>query len=148
MANNYLQFSFAVDPGSEERKAWIRELLSQVDSDDPSPEFLAIFKGYGDDCEGTSWEAELGFSWELDDVDGLWIYAEENGDTDAVASFLKAFLEFEGGDGAQVGFTYAIWCSRPRINEFSGGAIRVYLDGGEAKVSYCDAYEWLAMEMR
>lgn len=141
MANNYLQFSFAVDPGSEACQVWIRELLSQAEGLHQSAEFLSIFTDFED-------TEDLGFSWELDNIDGLWIYAEENGDTDAVVSFLKAFLEFEASDGAQVGFTYAVWCSRPRLDEFSGGAIRVYLDGDEAKVSYCYASDWLATEMR
>jgi hypothetical protein len=138
MANNYLQFSFLVDPGTEECRNWICDLLCQVDQDEFTDTFKSVFPDFSD-------TGELGFSWDISD-EGLAIWAEESGDTESVVRFLKALLERDGFIGAEVGFTYASWCDSMRPGEFGGGAIRVYMpdDDYAAQVEYVDAHEWLA----
>lgn len=141
MANNYLQFSFLVEVSAQECRNWVCDLLCQVDQDERTEEFDYVFPEFGD-------TGELGFAWDLSD-EGLAIWAEESGNTESVVSFLKALLERDGFIGAQVGFTYAEWCSSMRPGEFSGGAVRVFMPDNDyaAQVHYWDAHEWLAKNM-
>jgi len=141
MANNYLQFSFAVPVSSDECRKWIIDLLSQAEQDERTAEFETIFPEFGD-------TEELGFSWDLGEPsDAIWIYAEESGDTESVVRFLAALIERPDAGLDQVGFGYGCWCSSMRPGEFGGGAIIVYLDdSGGAQVKYVDTFEWLTTE--
>lgn len=123
MANNYLQFSQQLTLSSDEKKEreWCKDRLEALE------ELFEAWDGTDEDRLNFSedqqeWLAfeSLGFEWGLDD-DGVWVYAEEFGNPDAVAAFIQEFLiEFQRPDSWSM--TWANTCSKPRIGEFSGGA--------------------------
>ena len=125
MADNYVLFSFTVALNSDETEEWARNSL---DSNE-----------------------DQGFDWDIDDG-YVWISDGGCGDTDSVVSFLKGLVDHPGSELPYAGFTYATTCSRPRPFEFGGGAIMVHPDTSvdgitkalAPKVSYFDAYAWLA----
>jgi hypothetical protein len=103
MANNYLQFSFAVDSVKPDEAIWLRtehQTLSEA-------------------ADG------LGFEIEFDHADAVfYIFAEEHGDVDQVATFLQRFIRaFRPED--HIGFQWAETCSKPRAGEFGGGCVLV-----------------------
>lgn len=143
MANNYLQFSFAVGPLSEECCDWVRGLLSQADQDEPSDDFRSIF-AEGDEFEWDDFE-DLGFQWDLGkESDSLWIYAEESGDVDMVVAFLKVLVAWGDPCLDEAGFTYSQTCSSPRLDQFCGGAVLVRMTDDGPVCEYMNAGQWLS----
>src|SRR5689334_18897111 len=120
MANNYTQFSEAIERITPEERSWIESQLDPDSWGEEPPEWEAPLE-----------EEYLSFEWSLDEIEGsLWLYAEESGDPDEVARFVRAFLaRFRPGD--RFSLTYADSCSKPRLGEFSGGAVFVTRDGSQ-----------------
>jgi hypothetical protein len=120
MANHYQQFSEAIDDIAPDERIWINHVLSlRVDKN-----IVSNLKEEGievDDEDSANWWP--GFQWELRDTDtSILIYAQESGDLECVAAFVKAFLaKFRPNDCWSL--TWADTCSRPRIGEFSGGGL-------------------------
>jgi len=123
MANNYVHFSFAVNMWDSERRAWVERLLKDPDElyNDEDEEFEEVFPNYGDfDC--------LGFDWDIDLAGELWLHDEEGtGNTDHVSGFLQAYLK-KFNIEEPVAFEFAFTCSKPRLDEFGGGAVVVTKD--------------------
>ena len=77
------------------------------------------------------YDSDLGFSYEFDDDEDaggwgrhLWVYTEESGEPGRVAHLVQNFLNtFRPQDSWSL--QYACTCSKPRIGEFSGGALFV-----------------------
>lgn len=156
MSNNYTQFSFDfIVP--ESQRGWVREVEKLIE------------KHYGEEVEKAHplaqalpyWNEyqEAGFKLDMDLEGGCcWIHTDESGDTESTVNFLQGLLsriadEAKAKDGvcdpsklelSEIGFTYSDTCSSPRVNEFGGGAIRVFLDGGTVETEWMDATGWLA----
>lgn len=73
-----------------------------------------------DDETGFAFELRANATWGQD----LWLYAEEYGRPERVAHLVQKFLR-QFRPAAQWWLTYAITCSKPRIGQFTGGAIFV-----------------------
>ncbi len=126
MANNYLQFSsqYKVTPEQSHVFEVMADAVRALDASDDSDRdrAVAVLKRYGiteDDMPDAFEFGDLGFQCQVE-PDGLWIYAEESGDVDNVCALLSAMLEATGDDRVLTG-TYSITCSKPRLDEFSGG---------------------------
>lgn len=66
------------------------------------------------------------FNFQIDGPD-LWCYTEGKGSVEALAAFLKDFLErWRPEEGA--GFSWADTCDEPRVNAFKGGACWVTVE--------------------
>ena len=118
MANSYMQFSEAIGSLTEDEAAWIAEKLTQID--DPCCDDL---EDWQQSIAQTGW---LGFSWQIEGEGAdrqLWIHhGDESGSVEAIPDFIQAFLaKFRPQDYFTL--EWATWCSKPRIREFSGGAI-------------------------
>ena len=149
MANNYLQFSFDfIVP--ESQRGWVGEVIECIEdcNGDDLPEFSPLASIFPEWSE----YQEAGFDIELRPGDGwCWIYARESGNTEHVAQFLMALLSRchnDMQDLREVGFTYSETCSAMRIGEFSGGAVRVFLNGSTPEVEWMNASTWLAEVMK
>lgn len=169
MANNYTEFSFAIPLRTDEQKAWGREVKAYLDSavaNDCIPvcthcavdlavinehTLSAMNDGEGDDCDGhelhpladlLSGDDYLGYNVEVDS-DELWIYAEEGGTPEYVVPLAQAYLEKFDPDGS-LGFCWADTCSKPRLDEFGGGA--VFITATDAK--WINTYQWLGEQER
>jgi hypothetical protein len=104
MADNYTQFSTMIENLTESERAWCVKYLEELAarSDEEIQE-----QG---DC-GIALESE-----------GLWLYAEEYGDVEFAALVIQEFLKNCRPDKC-FGFEWANTCSKPRIDEFSGGGV-------------------------
>ncbi|MGE0127567.1 MAG: hypothetical protein AB7U82_05770 [Blastocatellales bacterium] len=131
MANNYTLFSEVIRRLNEEERVWCENRLRHLeqvlpnfdensldeDGEHCAPEDEPYLNGAGD----------LGFQWKLTSESNeheLWMYAEESCDLEHVALFVREFLaRFRPNEYFTL--TWAETCSKPRISEFSGGAVFV-----------------------
>lgn len=97
-----------------------------------------------DKAEGT----DLGFEMEHDPASGpgaLWIYSDGYGEPEHVITFALACAEAFALKG-RWGFTWALTCSKPRLDGFGGGA--QLLDLGERRsLAWTDCDHWLAAQL-
>ena len=110
MANNYLQYSFAVSNLTPEEADTLEEAFQLATAEEDEP-----------DCGGLS-----GTNWSLGGRE-LWVRAEEYGDPGAIAELLQVWLEKLNSDRV-IGFTWAETCSKMAIGEFSGGGVIITKD--------------------
>jgi len=109
MANNYQEFSEEiVCRTKEEYEALLNALTTSKDEEDYPP-----CETYGDP-EALS----------------IWLHAEESGDIEKLANIISEF-QTEFSNPEPFFLSWADTCSKPRIGEFSGGAVAIYK--GEAK---------------
>ena len=131
MANNYLQFSFAIALNNEGEREWVESLLSTAsvadelwDLEENISEFdkermdlfREVFPEFPDTCS-------LDFDFKINGNNELWIYAEDGmGNPALAADFIQHYLKVFDPK-AHVSFEFAETCSKPRIDEFGGGAV-------------------------
>ena len=149
VANNYRQYSAALELHNEEEKEWARTRLTLLstcwedredlkDDDAFQRELKAVGElGYNDDPDrGRAFDSE----WEIEeDVDSyVWFHSDgEEGEVDHVAAFVQEFFRKFQPDGIFC-ISWADTCSKPRIGEFSGGALVVTAE----KIYAMEAQEW------
>lgn len=124
MANYFTQFSCLLDTGSAENAARAGALREEV-------------------------AAELGecLCFEVEPTHGrepgvLWIHAGECGEPEHVLAFVRPCAAAFGLRG-RWGFIWGMWCSRPRLDGFGGGAHVLDLAPGET-IGWIDCDHWLA----
>jgi len=115
MANNYTIFSFAIRINPDERG----EIA----------DFMVKFEETLDE-----W---IGFDSVIE-PNQIWIYTEESGNPDNVAAFLQAYIQ-RFDSTAVIGFHWSHSCSKPRLDEFGGGAAVVTSDA----VRWMDTTLWV-----
>ena len=128
MADYFTQFSCMFDVGTAENAARAEEIRrEQADA--------------LDEAEGI----DLGFAMERDRNCGpgaLWISSDGHGDPEHVIAFVLRCAEAFDLKG-RWGFTWALTCSKPRLDGFGGGA--QLLDLGQRKsLAWTDCDHWLA----
>lgn len=100
MADNYLQFSTIVPCETEEQQTWLMErLVAQED------EYI---------CEFSRDDADRRFD--------VWVYADEGGQVEYLADIVCEFQTRFSIDKPW-SLEFAETCSKPRLDEFSGGAV-------------------------
>lgn len=113
MANNYQEFSTALDCGTLETREALYELCEELDAADSMP------------CE-----------YERRGDTEIWLYAQDYVDTDGLVAFLRdCFTRFP--QLPPVAVTWSNTCSKPRIDQFGGGGVVVTRDGAY----YADAFD-------
>ncbi len=104
MADNYLQFSEFIEvPAAQhpQADAIIKRVKAKIEAED---EYFGV-------C------VEL-------EHRGVWLYADEHGDTDHLEALVRALVEeLEIDEPFTCAWSYT--CSKPRIGEFGGGAMVV-----------------------
>lgn len=149
MANHYLLFSEAINNLNKTERAWCVTRLHHLET------VLPTFDEEGrdehdqpcapDDEPYLSGAQLLGFQWQVnEEADGhsLWLYAEESGDAEHVALFAQEFLTRFRPRGYFT-LTWAATCSKPRIGEFSGGAVFVTA----TEIIWNGVFSWLNERM-
>jgi hypothetical protein len=122
MADNYTQFSTILDVGTKENVTKALAIAKTM----PDPE------GF----EDLTFEVEADGGADTE----LWLHADEWFYTDYVVNYVTAVakeLKLKG----KWGFAWANTCSKPRIDEFGGGAVVIDLETGHCK--YFSAERWL-----
>lgn len=99
MANNYWQFSKMIECDEKERDLLVKMIMA-AEADESI-------------CQ---WEVEDG---------GVWLYAEEHFSEDGLSEVLCEWLK-QCGKEDPIDITYCTWCSKPRLDEFSGGVMIFY----------------------
>ena len=127
MADYFTQFSCMFDVGTAENAARAEEIRQrQADA--------------LDDAEG----ADLGFEMEHDPDCGpgaLWISSDGYGEPEHVIAFVLACAEAFDLTG-RWGFTWALTCSKPRLDGYGGGAQTIDL-GARKSLAWTDCAHWL-----
>jgi len=85
-------------------------------------------------CSWNSWASAVECS--------LWIHDDGNGDVEAVIQFVLRLAEELDLTGLW-GFSFALTCSRPRIEAFGGGAHLIDL-GARKSIGWTSTQDWLA----
>ena len=122
MADNYLQFSFAVQLNNEDEREWLETILCGENADGEVPEeFHEAFPDFSE------W-GSLDFDWEIDGENQLWIHTDDGmGNPSMVADLLQYYLK-KFDPKAHVSFEFAETCSKPKLDEFGGGAVVISMD--------------------
>jgi hypothetical protein len=148
MANNYLQFSMSVPLKTEGEREWCSASLAALDkflgrTESGSQEFASDIAAVVMEGLRKDWSHQ-GFEWSIaptpdqaDQVAELWLHADEAGEPEQVASFLRAYLAKFNPTGS-LWFSWAYTCSKMRVNEFGGGAIVVTAN----RVTFLDVQDW------
>ncbi|HEX3654934.1 MAG TPA: hypothetical protein VGG64_15185 [Pirellulales bacterium] len=146
MANNYLEFSEVLDQLTEDERRWLEEQLetvfvfgdheytaqtlpSDLSEEDADWTGLRVLRDFPDD-EGGETDFEFAFYDDPENGQYLWFCANEGGDPGQVGHLVQKFLRQFRRDQCW-SLTYATTCSKPRIGEFSGGALFVTADSVE-----------------
>lgn len=152
MANNYLEFSAALAVETDEERDWLKRQLTEtpVEYDEehnawvevlPETPHEAIPRFLLDYSEQDTDEpvyVEFAYEW-LDD--GIVFYSEETGSPEQVAHLVQKFLQRFHPDKSW-GLTWANVCSKPRPDEFGGGAVLVTAQGQR----WMNTWDWLEAE--
>lgn len=128
MADYFTQFSCMFDVGTAENAARAETIRRQ------QAEAL-------EEAEGT----DLGFDMERDPDCGpgaLWISSDGYGEPEHVTAFVLACAEAFDLTG-RWGFTWALTCSKPRLDANGGGAQVIDL-GARKSLVWTDCEHWLA----
>lgn len=147
MANNYLQFSLSVPLKNKAELNWVAKTLAAITRLFDSPGELdekraRVLGPLGRRIIDEQWDY-FDVQWSIepahDDahIGALWIYAEESGNPDQVATVLEMFLQKFRPTGV-ITFSWAYTCSKLRVNEFGGGAAVITADG----TKMLDAQSW------
>lgn len=129
MADYFTHFSCVLDAGTPEKAARALDLHARLRAEDEAS---------GDPEHG-------GFALALHDGPGtsvLWFHDDGQGDVDGLIAFilrLAAEIDLTG----LWGFSYALTCSRPRLEAFGGGAHVIDL-GARRSIGWISTHEWLA----
>ena len=127
MADYFTQFSCMFDVGTAENAARAEQIRRQQAD--------AL-----DEADGT----DLGFDLEPDPDRGpgaLWISSDGHGEPEHVIAFVLACAEAFDLTG-RWGFTWALTCSKPRLDGFGGGAQLLDL-GARKSLAWTDCEHWL-----
>jgi hypothetical protein len=129
VADYFTHFSCVLDAGCPEKAARALDLHARLRAQDEAS---------GDPEHG-------GFALTLQDGPGtsvLWFHDDGQGDVEGLIAFvlrLAAEIDLKG----LWGFSYALTCSRPRLEAFGGGAHVVDL-GARKNIGWVSTDEWLA----
>ncbi len=145
MANNYLQFSFTVDLPTTEAGYRAEELASQLEdchnernfpgTDEPATPYDPWVIEF---CERHEYvELDATVTYNDDGTACVWLKSEECHSAEQAAEYVqKLLIEF---DLLPVGFTYAVTCSKMRVDEFGGGGVVVT----QLNIYFKDASQWV-----
>jgi hypothetical protein len=122
MANDYTQLStlYPLKPDQvDEAKKILRDAtVAWIEAEDYP---------FGDEEEkGEPWRRLPGRLEFMDE--GIWFAHDESADPGFVADLVSA-LQKKFSTGQPFYFEYCIWCSKPRLDEFCGGAYAILPDG-------------------
>jgi hypothetical protein len=137
MADNYLEFSVALDLKSDEERRWLQQQLEEVEHEagDDMPRFLL---DYPDRDEGETF-AGFEVAWHDDSVS---FYAEEGVNVGHLVHLVQKFLrQFRPNEAWSV--TWAETCSKPHVDEFGGGAAFVTAD----EVKWMSAHQFVEEQL-
>jgi hypothetical protein len=146
MANNYTQLSFCIaGEWPHEAKQDLVDILTAIDAYEISEapawyrEFIQSeqdgvedfdFAVYVEDelCGYSQVNSELRNDAEPGKASTLYIYSEESANVEAVLSAIHAVMRHYQIE-TPTEFQYADTCSKPRVDEFGGGVVRITADG-------------------
>jgi hypothetical protein len=144
VADYYLQFSATLDHLTKPQAEWLASQLEKVYviddrelSEDELPPGKSPQDAQWSGCRGyRNWGGytpecgdDVGFEYQFSEPESdhdrhLWLYSEDHAELERVAHIVQKFLKtFRPNDSWSM--TYASTCSKPRIGEFSGGALFV-----------------------
>jgi hypothetical protein len=145
MANNYTMASFAFDCGTPENAAtvikWAEALQSHDAGDDETPD------GWESIPQELTADHEFALSCTIQhgepDLAVVYFYHDESIDLETLANIMHIAMKTLPGVPSGQGFGWADACSKPRTDEFGGGAMWITSE----RIESTSSYQWLD-EMR
>jgi hypothetical protein len=105
MANYYLEFSVLLPVSGLDASA-VHDFIANYRCDDP--------------------DDEIDFDIEIR-PDGVWLHPEEAGSPELAADFIQSYMTHFNINGG-IFMSWASYCSKPRINEATGGSVVITKD--------------------
>jgi len=154
MADNYCQFSVLLCIDTDEEKDWLENWLKPWSALFPDEDAASDAASLQNE-KFVSWCAERdidnvaddvdtwpSFRWSFDDPTQtepwtMWIHNDESGVPEHVAAMVQAFFKHFHIDSTFT-LTWAETCSKPRVDEFSGGGFIVLPFGEDVRWSMPD----------
>ena len=121
MANNYVEASWSIDDLTADELAWWKKEALRECPEDMDPEDM---------------EVPISNDWTLEDK-SVWFTHDESIDVDSAASVIQRFLKEARPEGS-CGFCWAETCSKPRLDNFGGGACFITAE----KIEWNSAAGW------
>lgn len=145
MANNYLQFSFSVPFTKEQSDYFIGvlaawdDIVNEFDDDiELDASLMTVARELGAEKDGD----DIGdIEHSIEDDGTLCLWAEEFGNVGNVVKLLQHVLKKFDLD-LKIGFAWAETSSRPRLNEFGGGAVAFTKDSE----TWLNTHQWLEQQ--
>jgi len=133
MADHYTQTSFMIPTKTDEQKAWLLDVLGQLDEvqaetmepSDINDEIIAVATEHHYNFDG------MYTPYYCSEKEGVWIRSDESIDVDLMIVVIQAYLR-KFHPNSFMGFQWAGTCSKPRLDEFGGGAVYISADDFEA----------------
>ena len=151
MADNFVESSFVIEILSPEELAWWKKKGEQ--DTHPYKEWELIENDtqvwfhedtYFDGEEAAAVSQSFRKEWELIENDTqVWFHEDTNFDVEEAAAVIQSFLK-ECRPKGSCGFSWALSCSKPRLDEFGGGACFVTAQ----KVWWHSYNDWLQDKYR
>lgn len=131
MANNYVEASFMFDLLNKvEEKWWEKEGNRDLDAEFPEG-----------DLDPEDIEGGYSSNWAMEGEDGkkaVWFSHDESIDVESAAAVIQRFLKECRPEGS-IGFCWAETCSKPRLDNFGGGACFITAE----KIEWNSAAGWI-----
>lgn len=142
MANNYIQTSFYFRCGTEDNAAKVNGWISgERITDELKQDMIAA----SPDCYSADGELQYTVIDSCQrDGDQVWIAMEEGGDLELLATILQYAMDTLPEVEDRQGFQWAETCSKPRVDEFGGGAC--FIARGQP-TKWLFTGQWLAQQV-
>ena len=143
MANNMQEASFMFDAGTAEQAALI---VKWIGGEDIPAELKAKMQEASHDCfdevDGTLVYTIA--DAHVEDASKVWVHLDD-GDIELLVQVLDYAMQAVPGVQEKCGFAWAYWCSKPRIEEFGGGA--AFMQKGQDP-KWLGTSSWLEEQMK
>lgn len=122
MANNYSGYSFAIRVPNEEAAKWLEKEAKDLNIDTTR----VLDSSVNDSSVNDSFNIKIRTRFQSEII---LVFSKENSiDIYAIGFMLQMYLEKFAPQNV-IGFSWATWADKPRINEFGGGVLIVTADG-------------------
>jgi len=127
LANNYTSFSALIPTKTVEERDFVYSFIGSKEPPDPLPDDWDDMQEYAA-CEVLT-----------QDDGSIWIHGEESGDLDRIADAVSEWqLKFDIQEPWSL--QWADTCSKPRLDEFGGGAVFIH----KGEIEFMSTYSWVA----
>lgn len=132
MADNFVSTSFEITLQTDDERNWWEKESARLDD------------AWDRSVELEDYDPPLNNDWEFIYKENcIWFHSEESFNVDSASLVVQRFLK-ECRPNGVVGFTWAETCSKPRLDEFGGGACCITAN----EITFMNTHQWLDEHMK